>query len=111
MIRAIKVPIGDNPKVINIEPTLQSFQDEIGSTNIELYFPFDDDAALICNELGVTGTLEPNRIVFDQNDESEDLITGDFLIVNTNLENEDNSFCDLDELQIKKYIIKFSVTN
>ena len=62
-ISVILVEPGRYPKLIEIEDTLEAMQSLVEG-DIEEYMPFDDEAAIICNEEGKVNGLPPNRAVY-----------------------------------------------
>ena len=53
------------PQVIEIDNDLEAMQ-ELVDGYIEEYMPFEDDAAIVCNEEGKMMGLAPNRAIYDQ---------------------------------------------
>lgn len=53
------------PKMIEIDDTLEAMQEVVGG-DIEEYMPFEDEAAIICNEEGKVNGLTPNRAVYGE---------------------------------------------
>lgn len=104
-MKAIKVPVGQPAKVIEIDANLESLQNEVGGL-IELYFPYDDfiDIAIVRNEEGRLIPLAENR------DVNGEIIYGDFLIVNTAdiYSEDDEEFCDLNDEEISLLLDAFS---
>ena len=88
-----------------IEPTLESMQSQVGGM-IEEYMPFDDDAAIVCNEEGKMMGLPLNRAVKDEDGRVMDIICGDFFICYAPIESEE--FLSLPPEMEKKYKEKFA---
>ena len=84
---AVFVEPGRRARIINIDNDLKSFQEAVGG-RIEEYMPFDDEAAIICNEDGKLEGLAPNRAVRD-------------------LEGEKAEFSELSKEQKEKYVDMF----
>ncbi len=101
---AVFVEPGRRARIINIDNDLKSFQEAVGG-RIEEYMPFDDEAAIICNEDGKLEGLAPNRAVRDLEGEIADIICGSFLIVNAPLEKAE--FSELSKEQKEKYVDMF----
>ena len=53
------------PQLIEIDNDLESMQ-ELVDGYIEEYMPFEDDAAIVCNEEGKMMGLAPNRAIYDR---------------------------------------------
>ena len=64
-IRVLFLSPGKKAEMREIEPTLESMQSQVGGM-IEEYMPFDDDAAIVCNEEGKMMGLPLNRAVKDE---------------------------------------------
>lgn len=97
-MRAVKVRVGYNPEIVDVQNTLRSLQKEVGGYIETIPAPNMDGAVIICNEEGKLLGLEPNRraglgSVFD------DVIFGDFLIIGTDGE----EFCSLTLEQAADY--------
>jgi len=67
------------PYVKEIDSGLKSLQSEVGG-NIQAVYPFEEEAAVICNEEGKMNGLELNRALYDDNGRIYDIIAGTFLI-------------------------------
>ena len=99
-IRVLVVPVDSKPYVKDIKNELSSLQDEVNGY-IECIYGFgDDDAVLVCNEMGKINNLPPNRPI------NGDVITGNFIVLNTN---DNGEFSSLSENQIEKYTNEFSI--
>lgn len=92
------------PELIEIKEDLTEMQRLVGGT-IEVYMPFDDDAAIVCNEEGKMRRLPLNRAVYAENGQLGDIIAGNFFICNAPVYSE--SFQSLSDSQIKKYTERF----
>lgn len=107
-IRVIAVKEGQLAQAIEIENSLDAMQDFVKGDflegYIEVYKPFDDDAAIICNEDGKNLGLPLNRTVEIEN-VRRDIISGDFFICRAPLESEE--FESLTPEQEEKYINMF----
>lgn len=69
--------------------------------NIQEYQPFDDEAAVICNEEGKMYGLPLNRAIYDKDGEMIDIIAGTFFICDAPFMSE--TFQSLSDEQVKKY--------
>ena len=90
------------PFVKDIEPGLVSLQREVQGC-IEVLYPFDDNACIICNEDGKFLNMDLNRALRDENGDVYDIVAGKFLVVGLG---EDN-FTDLTPEQQCKYAEMF----
>ena len=96
-------------KVLMIEPMKAPYSTELNNSlenlqkavdgYIQVLYPFDDAACIICNEEGKLTGLPLNRAVRDDNGEIYDVITGSFVIAG--LTEED--FCSLSDSQLEQY--------
>ena len=94
----VKLSPGKRAEVLDIPHTLEAMQQVGGS--IEAISPFEDAAAIICNEEGKLLGLEPNRAIRDpETGELLDIICGECFICGLT---EDN-FCSLTEKQVAYY--------
>lgn len=64
-LSVLLVEPGKRPKIIEIHDTLKAMQDIVGG-DIEVYQPFDDEVAIICNEEGKMNGLPLNRAVYSE---------------------------------------------
>jgi len=92
------------PKVIEIENTLESMQ-KVVEGNIEEYMPFDDEVAIVCNEEGKYNGMLPNRAIYSDDKEMQDIIFGQFFVCYAPIESE--NFMSLTDDMIEKYSEKF----
>lgn len=67
------------PYVKEIDSSLKSLQNEVGG-NIQAVYPFEEEAAIICNDEGKMNGLELNRALYDDSGRIYDIIAGTFLI-------------------------------
>ncbi len=105
-MKIIVVKPFQNPKVMEIEHTLEAMQKIVGGY-IEAVYPFDDpDVALVCNEEGKLEGLTPNRFLLNRNNGVCDFICGDFFLCYAPAESE--NFESMPDNLIQKYIDKFS---
>lgn len=81
------------PYIKDINHTLENLQEVVGGY-IQALYPFEDDAAVICNEEGLLIGLEPNRVV-----DRYGVIFGTFFICGIT----DDDFSGLTDDQIEKY--------
>ena len=67
----------EEPQLIEIDNDLEAMQ-ELVDGYIEEYMPFEDDAAIVCNEEGKMMGLAPNRAIYDQGGHMQEVICGSF---------------------------------
>ena len=67
------------PYVKEIDAGLKSLQKEVGG-RIQALYPFDEKAAVVCNDEGKINGMELNRALRDDNGRIYDIIAGPFLI-------------------------------
>ena len=96
---------GEYARTVEIDDTLEGMQEAVGGW-IEEYMPFDDDAAIVCNEEGKMMGLPLNRAVKDEDGRVMDIICGDFFICYAPIESEE--FLSLPPEMEKKYKEKFA---
>ena len=97
-MRVLVVEPKKAPYVKEVGEELPDLQKEVGGF-IEAVYPFEDDAAIICNEEGKQKNLELNRALFDRDGEVYDIIAGTFLITGL----QEDSFGSLSPEQIDRY--------
>ena len=95
---------GKYPKTVTIEDSLEAMQALVGG-DIEEYMPFDDEAAIICNEEGKISGLPLNRAVYDSEHQIIEIMAGDFFICHAPISSE--KFLSLPPDLEKKYSEKF----
>ena len=105
-IRALLVKPNEAPKEVYIENTLEAKQEIVGGY-IEVCTPIlhDDTAVIICNEEGKLLGLEPNRPLYDEEDNIYDVVCGDFIILDAPEDSDD--FGSLSAEQVRKYQIMY----
>lgn len=91
---------GKCPKVIEIEDTLEAMQNIVGG-DIEVYEPFDDEIAIVCNEEGKVKGLPLNRAVYSNRGELVDIIAGAFFVCYAPVDSE--GFLNLPKELAEKY--------
>lgn len=87
-------------KVIEIDNELDAMQKLVGGS-IEEYMPFKDDVAIVCNEEGKLRELEPNRAVYDEHGQLQEVICGDFFLCYAPLDSD--SYLSMPEDLKQKY--------
>lgn len=90
---------GKETCVTTIPNDLESLQKTVGGY-IEAVYPFEDPAAIICNEEGKLNGMELNRALRDESGQNYDILAGPFFV--TGLGDDDFTSL-LKELQLKYY--------
>lgn len=86
---------------MEIEDSLEAMQQIVGG-NIQVLYPYNDEAALVCHDEGKLLNLPLNRTLRDpETDEIYDIICGDCFICGASAGSE--HFVSLSEKQIKYY--------
>lgn len=99
-ISVLLVEPGKCPKVIEIEDTLEAMQNIVGG-DIEVYEPFDDEIAIVCNEEGKVKGLPLNRAIYSDRGELVDIIAGTFFVCYAPVDSE--GFLNLPKELAEKY--------
>lgn len=100
-ISVLLVQPDKRPKLVEIGSSLEAMQAVVGG-DIEEYMPFEDDAAIICNEEGKINGLPLNRAIYDsQTHEMIEIVAGDFFIAYAPIESE--KFLSLPKEMADKY--------
>ena len=102
-MRVLVVAPGEKPAKREIDGSLESMQAIVGGTIQEIY-PFEDFAALICNDEAKLTFLPMNRILWERND----VICGTFFLCRA-LPNDDN-FSSLTDQELELYKQRFEKT-
>lgn len=99
-ITVLSVCQGRHPTVVEIEDSLESMQKMVGGY-IELYMPFDDWAAIVCDDEAKLKSKPLNRAIYNSNGDVVDIIAGDFFIAYAPPDSED--IVSLPAEMIRKY--------
>lgn len=91
-------------RISEIESSLESMQNVVGGY-IEQYMPFEDDAAIVCNDEGKICAMGLNRAIFDENGNMTDIIAGTFFICRAPADSE--NFESLTQHQLSRYMDMF----
>ena len=91
-------------QVIEMENNLDSMKALVDGY-IEEYMPFEDNAAIVCNEEGKILGLPLNRAIYDEDGRLQDVICGSFFICHAPPECEE--YESLPEDMKEKYMRKF----
>lgn len=102
-MRVLVVRPGKMPVVEEITKNLYAMQQVVGGS-IEALYPWEDTAAIICNEEGKLIGLPANQFLTDEEDNVYDLICGTFFVVGLT----EDDFCSLSEVQLERYRKLFS---
>ena len=97
-IRVLIVEPNKHPYEAEIPSDLASLQHQVGGL-IQALYPFEDSAAVICNDEGKLLGLPWNRILTDDAGIPYDILVGTFLVVGLT----EDDFGSLTEEQIKRY--------
>lgn len=99
-ISVLLVEPGKRPEIIEIHDTLKAMQDIVGG-DIEVYRPFNDDVAIVCNEEGKIKGLPLNRAIYSDRGEFVDIIAGTFFVCYAPVDSE--KFLSLPKELAEKY--------
>lgn len=89
-------------QITDIEESLKSIQRVVEGI-IEIVYPFEDNAVLVCNDEGKINHLPLNRPLFDSKGNFLDIIAGTFFICAYN----EKDLASLSDEQAEKYFKKF----
>lgn len=89
---------GKAPYVREIDGSLAEMRKIVGGA-IEGTYPFDDPAAIVCNQEGKLAGLPPNRQLSGQDGIPYDTIHGTFFVAGLGTED----FCSLTDEQLQRY--------
>jgi hypothetical protein len=98
LLRVVAVESGRPAYEAEISNSLRAFQQAVRG-NIEVFYPFDDDAVIICNEDGKIDGLPLNRVIHGET------MVGNLVIVGDDGEGE---FRSLTDEQTQQYLAEFS---
>ena len=101
-IRVLIVEPNKQPYPAEIPSDLASLQHQVGGL-IQALYPFEDSAAVICNDEGKLLGLPWNRILTDDEGIPYDILVGTFIVVGLTVDD----FGSLSEEQIRHYIERF----
>ena len=79
-LSVLKIAPGQHPQQVEIDNDLKALQQAVGGT-IAAVYPFADPVAIICNDEGKLMGLPLNRALRDENGQTYDVLTGNFLVV------------------------------
>lgn len=87
---------GKSPEEVVLESTLEAMQTFVGGT-IQAVYPFEDTAAIICNDEAKLLGMPYNRVLRDEHGNAVDILCGPFFVCGLGSE----EFASLSEAQIK----------
>lgn len=99
-IRVLVIRPGKRPRVEEIGTELADMQAVVGE-GIGMCCPFNDEAAVVCNDQGKVDGLPLNRAIYSLEGELADIVAGTFFICNAPVSSD--TFHSLSDEQIKKY--------
>ena len=99
-MKILVVEPGKKPEPREIDGSLKSMQEIVGGT-IEAIYPWDDSAALICNDEGKLLGLPLNRTLADEDGHIWDVVAGAFFLCG--IPADSDSFGSLSCEQFQKY--------
>lgn len=102
LMDVLLVKPGEYPKSIRIGTELEDLQQAVGGY-IQCVYPYEEPVGIICNEEGKLNGAVPNRAIYGEDHELQDIIAGDFLVVGLTEE----GFGSLSDEQMKRYGEKF----
>ena len=97
-IKVLVIEPMKKPYVKEMEHTLENLQREVGG-NIEAVYPFQDRAAIICNDDHKFNGSQLNRCLRDENGEVYDILAGNFMVAGLT----EYDFGSLTDEQIDRY--------
>ena len=102
-IQVVLVEPGKTARIAEVGTSLDAMQQTVGG-DIEAYYPFEEQACIVCNDEGKINGLPLNRAIRDEDtNEIVDIIAGTFFICDCRKE----SFGSLSEEQQKRYLEKY----
>lgn len=104
-IKVLKINPMETPRLIEIDHTLESLQEQVGGM-VQAVYPWDDPVAVLTDDEGKLKGYRANRVLEDEDGNPYDILVGSFLIVGLS---EDN-FASLPDEMAKKYEEKFHWT-
>lgn len=105
LLRAVVVRPGEPAVVQEIDGSLEGLQALVGGL-IQAIYPFDDRAALVCNDEGKLLGMDLNRALRDESGELYDVIAGPFVVVGLSEEN----FASLTPEQTAHYLEMYKIS-
>lgn len=78
-IKVVLCEPGRIARVVDIGTELEDLQKVVGGL-IEAYYPFEEQVCIVCNDEGKFNGMQPNRAVYDDEHNIQDIIFGPFFI-------------------------------
>ena len=78
-IKVVLCEPGRMAKYVTIGTDLEDLQKIVGGF-IETYYPFEEEVCIVCNDEGKFNGMRPNRAVYDDDHNIQDIIFGPFFI-------------------------------
>jgi hypothetical protein len=101
-LRVVLVEPGKLARPADIDPSLAGLQKVVGGC-IEVYYPFEEQVCIVCNDEGKLNSMKLNRGIYGDNGELMDIIAGPFFICDCS----GCSFGSLTSEQIERYTKQF----
>ena len=106
-MRIVYVEAGKSPQVKNIEGSLKEMQGLVGGY-IELLYPFNDTAVIVCNDEGKIMGLPLNRsIKHPETGELYEIIAGNFFICDAPPDSENLEGLSSEQVEIYMETFKY----
>lgn len=97
-IRVLYVEPYRQARVIQLGAELEDMQEAVQG-DIEGFYPFEEQVAIVCNDESKLNGMSPNRAVYDEDGTLMDIVFGPFFVCSCAGENFDS----LSQEQIRKY--------
>jgi len=78
-IRLLEIAPLEQPRLIEVEHTLENLQELVGGT-VQVVYPWEDYVAVLCDDDGKGKGYPANRIIEDEDGNPYDIIVGTFYI-------------------------------
>jgi len=101
-IHVVLVIPGREASQADIGTSLEEYQRAVDG-QIEAFYPFEEQVAIICNEEGKINGMEPNRAVFDSEGDILDIVFGPFFVCSC----DTPEFSSLTDEQTNRYLEMF----
>ena len=101
-IRVLLVEPGGYPREMKIRNDLGGLQEAVGGM-IETVYPFEDEACIVCNDMGKVNGYPLNRALRDEEGGVVDIIAGSFIIAGL----QGDGFRSLNDEQLARYEKQF----
>ena len=101
-IRVVLLEPHQMARTVEVKNTLEDLQ-ALVKGNIEPFYPFEEEVCFICNDEGKINGMEPNRAIYDDEQNMIDVLFGPGFICGCGGEN----FGSLSDEQIERYTEMF----